>query len=120
MMERSASTAMARSDVRFEGVDSGRQAERLRTSTIQILLDGETYEIADISVSGFLILAAPDWIVAGQYIDFRFVVTVADEVTYVPASGKVIRAESHDLAVEYEAPHPNWQKILPHHIRQHG
>lgn len=119
-MERSSSPVAAMSDLDFEGSQHGRKAERLRTSTIQVLLDGQTYEIADISVSGFLILAAPDWIVPGQYVDFRFVVTINNDVTYVQASGRVIRAESDDLAIEYEAPHPNWQKILPNHIRNHG
>ncbi|MDJ0683560.1 MAG: PilZ domain-containing protein [Alphaproteobacteria bacterium] len=125
MFQRSSAAPSANTDLtyeggNFEGAAMGRRFPRLKTDTITVLLDGLEYGLADISVCGFLTKTAPDWVVPGQGVAFRFVVSLNGEKTFVQAAGRVIRVGEKDMAVDYEAPHPNWRKILPAHIRKHG
>lgn len=103
-----------------DGQQPSRKHDRLRTYTIRVLVDGEVYDIADISVTGFLMAKAPDWMVPGQGISFHFVVDINGEDTYIATHGTVVRADENRLAVEYTAPHPKWEKILINHLSQHG
>ncbi|RVU33803.1 PilZ domain-containing protein [Hwanghaeella grinnelliae] len=104
----------------IDGQQRGRQHERRRTYTIRVLVDGEVYEIEDISVTGFLMAKAPDWMVAGQGINFHFVVDVNGDDTYIASNGTVVRTVENKLAVEYSAPHPKWDTILTKHLAQFG
>lgn len=103
-----------------DGQQPSRRHERKRTYTIRILVDGELYEIADISTSGFLLSQGPDWMAQGQGISFHFVVDVNGDDTYIASNGTVIRADEGKMAVEYSAPHPKWEMILSQHLAQYG
>ncbi|WP_425405665.1 PilZ domain-containing protein [Hwanghaeella sp.] len=103
-----------------DGPQRGRQYDRMRTYTIRVLVDGELYDIEDISVSGFLLSKGPDWMVVGQGISFHFVVDVDGEDTYISSNGTVVRTQEGKLAVQYMAPHPKWEKILTNHLAQFG
>ena len=116
----SADPSMTHEDLHFEGAALGRRFPRVKSDTITVLLDGHEYGLDDISVCGFLASAAPDWVVPGQGVFFRFVVSLNGEKTFVQAAGRVIRVGDKDMAVDYDPPHPNWHKILPAHIRKHG
>ncbi len=97
-----------------------RKHDRLRTYSIRVLIDNEIYEIADISVTGFLLPKGPDWMVAGQAVSFHFVVDTDGTDTYIGSHGKVIRTQENKLAIQYDEPHPKWDKILPRHLATYG
>ena len=98
----------------------GREFDRQRTFTIGVLIDGEDFEIEDISVNGFLLANGPSWMAAGQGISFYFAVNVDGEHSYIAAEGTVVRNKEGRLAVQYDAPHPKWDQILPAHLARHG
>lgn len=98
----------------------GRRHDRQRTFTIAVLIDGDDYEIADISVSGFCLANGPKWMAEGQGVSFYFAVDVDGDMSYIAAEGKVVRNKSGDLAINYEPPHEKWDQILPAHLARHG
>lgn len=98
----------------------GRQHDRQRTFTIRVLINGEVYDIEDISVTGFLLTEGPAWMAEGQGVNFHFVVDVEGEDTYISSVGNVVRIAAGQLAIQYEAPHPKWEKILARHLAQYG
>ena len=103
-----------------EGQQPSRRHDRMRTYTIRVLIDGEMYDIADISISGFLLTQGPGWMVPGQGVSFHFVVDVNGEDTYISSNGTVVRTDEDKLAVQYTPPHPKWDKILTTHLAQYG
>lgn len=103
-----------------DGPQSHRRHPRNRTYTIRVLLDHEIYDLEDISVTGFLMVNGPDWMVPGQGISFHFVVDTEGDHTYISSSGTIVRTEEGKLAVEYTAPHPKWEKILMKHLAHYG
>lgn len=103
-----------------DGKQGKRKYARKPTYTIRVLLAGEIYELQDISVTGFLLVSGPDWMVPGQGIAFHFVVDVDGQDTYISSNGTIVRTVEGKLAVEYTAPHPNWEKILTAHLAQYG
>ncbi len=98
----------------------GRQHDRQRTFTIGVLIDGEDFELDDISISGFRLTQGPKWMAEGQGISFYFVVDVDGDHSYIAANGTVVRNKNSGLAVKYDPPHPKWDKILPAHLARHG
>jgi len=103
-----------------DGQQPSRQHDRMRTYTIRVLIAGDIYDITDISVTGFLLTQGPDWMAPGQGVSFHFVVDVNGQDTYIAATGTVVRTEESRLAVQYDAPHPKWDKILAKHLAQFG
>ena len=99
---------------------NARQYKRQRTFTIGVLIDGTDYEVQDISINGVLLSSGPDWMAEGQGISFYFVVDVEGENSYIAANGTVVRNSDRKLAIQYEAPHPKWDQILPAHLARHG
>jgi len=92
--------------------NSRRKRARYRTYIVQAMINGELFEVSDISATGAFILQTPDWFVEGQGLLFDFVIGNPPNEKVLPIEGRVIRVEEDGIAVVYRPPGPAWLKVL--------
>lgn len=81
------------------------------------MLDSIEMPVVNVSGTGVLIDGGPDWIVLGQGLQFKFVISIRNEDNYISSHGTVVRIESRGIAVQYESPYPNWGQMLTNYLK---
>ncbi len=91
---------------------SGRKRPRYRSYIIHAQINGEIYEVFDISLTGAYISQAPDWFVQGQGLEFDFLIGNPPEEKVIPVEGRIVRIDQDGMGVIYRPPGPTWAKVL--------
>jgi len=76
------------------------------------MINGEMYEVADISVTGAFIPGTPDWFVQGQGLLFDFVIGNPPDEKIIPIEGRIARIDYEGIGIIYRPPSANWPTIL--------
>lgn len=92
--------------------DPRRKRSRYRSYIIRAMVNGEMFEVADISVTGVFITQTPDWFAEGQGILFDFVIGHPPDEKVIPIEGRITRINDNGIGVIYRPPSTNWPSIL--------
>lgn len=94
------------------GADPRRKRPRYRSYIIRAMVNGEMFEVSDISVTGAFIPDTPDWFVQGQGILFDLVIGNPPNERTIPIEGRISRVEENGIGIIYRPPSSNWPAIL--------
>ncbi|TDQ86402.1 hypothetical protein A8950_0093 [Dongia mobilis] len=85
---------------------------RFTLRNMHVMVDGKPHPIVNMNIQEVLIGGLPDWMAAGQRLEFSFVITLKDWERSLPTYGVVIKNDSAGLDVRYTPPLPSWRNIL--------
>lgn len=85
---------------------------RFTLRNMHVLVDRKSYTIVNMNIREVLIAGMPDWMAAGQRVQFSFVITLKNWERSLSTFGVVTRNDGTNVDLRYSPPLPSWRDIL--------
>lgn len=85
---------------------------RFTLKNMHVMVDRKVHPIINMNIQEVLVGGMPDWMAAGQRVEFSFVITLKDWERSLSTYGVVTRSDSTGVDIRYQPPLPSWRNIL--------